>query len=56
MNYTFTFTEPEANIMLQALTTRPYAEVASLIANIQKQVQMQHTPNEASNENNPPQN
>lgn len=54
MNYTFTFTEAEANIMLQALATRPYAEVALLISNIQKQVQMQHTPNETSDENKPP--
>lgn len=44
MNYTFTFTEQEANYMLQSLAARPYGEVAPLISNLQKQLQTQAHP------------
>lgn len=46
MNYTFTFTEQEANYMLQSLAARPYSEVAPLISKLQKQVQAQVHPEE----------
>lgn len=36
-NYTFTFTEQEANVILNALGQRPYVEVAGLIGKIQQQ-------------------
>lgn len=39
--YTFTMTEREANIMLNALAQRPYAEVAGLIAKIHEQAEKQ---------------
>ena len=44
MNYTFTFTEQEANYMLQSLAARPYGEVAPLISNLQKQLHTQAHP------------
>ena len=50
MNYTFTFTEQEANYMLQALAAKPYGEVAPLISKLQKQVQAQVHPEEAEKE------
>ena len=54
MNYTFTFTEQEANLMLQALASRPYGEVAPLISKLQKQVQAQvHPEEEAEKEKSP---
>lgn len=39
--YTFTLTEQEANIILNALAQRPYIEVADLIAKIHQQAQEQ---------------
>jgi len=35
--YSFTFTEQEANVILNALAQRPYIEVAELIGKIQQQ-------------------
>ena len=54
MNYTFTFTEQEANYMLQALAAKPYGEVAPLFSKLQKQVQAQVDPEkEAKKEKSP---
>ena len=39
--YTFTLTEREANVMLNALAQRPYVEVADLIAKIHEQAAKQ---------------
>ena len=39
--YTFVFTEEQANIILNALSVRPYVEVAELIATIHKQAEEQ---------------
>lgn len=44
MNYTFTFTEAEANTILQALASKPYIEVANLISNFQRQAHTQSLP------------
>ena len=41
---TFTFSEAEAQIILNALVGRPYGEVASLIQNIQEQASRQLQP------------
>jgi hypothetical protein len=35
---TFTFTEQETQYIIQVLAQRPYAEVAKLLENIQKQI------------------
>lgn len=55
MNYTFTFTEQEANYMLQALAAKPYGEVAPLISKLQKQVQTQVHPEEEPEKEESPQ-
>jgi len=50
--YTFVLTEVQANIILQALAVRPYAEVFDLIAEIQRQAGNQaETPSPLSSTN-----
>ncbi len=55
MNYAFTFTEHEANLILRGLVALPYGEVAPLIANIHKQVNEQMSSKEESETKEPPQ-
>jgi len=42
--FNFTFNESEANIMLNALSTQPFAQVAKLIQKLQEQAQNQMQP------------
>ena len=39
--FTFVFTAEEANLLLSALGNMPYAQVAKLISNMQKQAEEQ---------------
>ena len=41
MNITFTFTEQELNVVLNALAQRPFAEVFQLVGKIQTEAQQQ---------------
>lgn len=41
MNFNLQFTEAELNIVFNALTQRPFAEVAQLVGKIQQEVQAQ---------------
>lgn len=41
MNFKLEFTEAELNIVFNALTQRPFAEVAQLVGKIQQEVQSQ---------------
>ena len=40
----FSFTEQEANVILQALAAQPYSQVAAVIAKLQQQATEQQTP------------
>ena len=55
MNYTFTFTEPELNYILNTLGAKPYTEVAGLFAKMDKQIKDQQKPKEESTSEETPQ-
>ena len=44
--FTFVFTADEANLVLNALGSMPYAQVAKIIGNLQAQAEAQLTPPE----------
>jgi hypothetical protein len=49
-NIEFTFTLAETNMILQALSQRPYVEVANLIHNIQRIAHAKVTPQPSHND------
>ena len=44
ISYTFTLTEQEANVILNALAQRPYIEVVDVIEKIHQQAKEQEKP------------